>query len=101
MNDYFEPTGKGNEIMDCGDFYISYNREPLKGTILASDDESDETALSKDGNYYILNGDFRETYRELLHPGGWEECFEYYKILKEEFGSSWSSSLIGDPDRCG
>jgi hypothetical protein len=67
------------------DFYISYNPNPF-----ASDDGGPETALCKDGEYYILNGDFRETYEHLILQG-FDACKGFYDQQSAFADSSWSS----------
>jgi hypothetical protein len=58
-------------------------KNPFRG------DTPQETALIKDGNYYILNGDWRKEYEPLI-PQGFEAC----KALFDEnqhARSSWSN----------
>jgi len=88
----FEPTGRGNLILKFNDFSISYNSDPCRYiNFFASDDKSDETALIKDDKFYILNGDFRETFKQLALKGGWDACYKYYQLRKDAIGSSWST----------
>lgn len=78
---------RGNYVLDCGGFWISYNPDP---SLLGSDNGSDETALVHDGRFYILNGDFRADY-ERLAPKGIQACLDFFRDKQEEFGSSWTT----------
>lgn len=53
-----------NEIMDLSDnCYVSFNSRPGGGiTVFESDHGGPETALVIDGEFFILNGDFREDF---------------------------------------
>lgn len=84
--------GGGNRVLDGEGFYISYNANPGGGfSLFAADGESgDETALVKDGTFYILNGDFCDDY-ERLAPDGFDACLSFYDEKKAEHGSAWSS----------
>ena len=91
FEEMFEATGYGNFIFDCGDFFISYN--PCPGSIeplFVSDDNSDETALIRGKDFYILNGDFREEYLK-LSTSGWEKCYKFFKEKEARFGSTWTT----------
>lgn len=86
--------GKVNEILDCGDFFISYNPNPGMGiSFFEGDNNSDETALvnlnDKKHKYRILNGDFREDYLEIAPK--WDACLSFYEKMKEKHNSSWST----------
>lgn len=82
--------GGGNYILKGDGFFISYNPAPGSGfSLFASDGGGSETALCKDGDYWILNGDFRDQY-EALVPSGFERCILYFESQKGEFGSSWT-----------
>lgn len=84
-------TGGGNSILEGKNFYISYNSNPGMGLwLFASDNHSDETALCKDNEFYILNGDFKKEYEKLINKG-FAACKRFYEQKKEEFGSSWSN----------
>ena len=72
--------------LDAGEFYISYADTSGQG-LLAGDGDGIETALCRDDNFFILNGDFREGYAEIAHLG-WDACWEFYK--KHNDISSWS-----------
>ena len=88
----FKPPypGAKNLTLDGDGFYISYNSG---ATLLLPDSPNGETALcvpdSKKYNpYYILNGDFRKEYEELI-PKGLEACMEFFKSQSDKI-SSWS-----------
>ena len=56
----------------------------------------DETALIDEQEryshkYYILNGDFRGAYLELIE-NGFEACLEYFNSQKEKAESVWSDT---------
>lgn len=82
-----------NEVLDCGGFYVSYNPNPggALGSSLGSDDGGPETALCKNGNFRILNGDFRDDY-ERLAADGFDACLSFYEANRDEHGSSWSDA---------
>jgi len=72
-------------------FYISYNYNPGGGAALfESDYDSDETALVSDDKFYILNGDFRKEYEELIDQGFFA-CKEFFDNQSDEIKSSWSN----------
>ena len=80
----------------CGKgFYISYNPDPtlsLGGwALFAADYNSDETALCRGKKYYILNGDYRKQYEQLLDQG-FNACKKFYDLQSNDDKSSWSSS---------
>ena len=94
----------GNFILIKKGYYISYNPNTnanplglnlnvfggLMGSIIGKEIESDgraETALCKDGNYFILNGDFRKDYEKCK---SYAECLKFFKS-KEKFKSGWSN----------
>ena len=80
-----------NETLDSkdGKFYISYNPGNYMVSIFDSDMGGDETALCNGQNFYILNGDFRKDYEELIEKG-FDACKEFFDSKKEEYISSWS-----------
>jgi len=88
----WEQTLMGNSVLQGKDFYISYNSNPGQNiSLFRSDGGGDETALcTNDGEYRILNGDFREEYRNIV-GGGLNKCLEFYNSKKEELKSSWST----------
>ena len=50
----------------------------------------DETCLiSPDRDYFILNGDFRKEYEELL-PLGYIKCYQFF-LNNQDKKSSWSN----------
>ncbi len=83
--------GGGNYVLSGEDFYISYNPAPAEGTPFSSDLGSPETALCKDGEYFILNGDFRSSYEELLSKG-YAICKNFFDQHAAQYESSWSYS---------
>lgn len=95
------PFGGTNYVLDCGEFYLSYNPNTSGGPFEAIGDVllgakgkcAAETALVKDGNFYILNGDHREAYSALI-DGGYEECKRYYDQHKVKYQSRWSSDRL-------
>lgn len=90
----FKQTPNGNWVLDCDGFFISYNDfsafNPMMIGMFSSDDGSDETALCADGDYYILNGDFRIEYAGLSKQG-LAACKEFYEQNKDNRKSSWSN----------
>lgn len=76
---------------DFSDFYISYNpNTQIKGAFnYLSGDTKSETALVKDGKFYILNGDHRAAYETLIDEG-FEACKKYFDE-HPELKSSWSN----------
>ena len=63
-----------NDVMDCTDFYISYNNYDIRSY------GSDTTALVK-GNmekFYILDGNHTKQYNELVAKG-FDACLDYFK----------------------
>lgn len=85
-------NNRDNEVLKFVDFYISYNPDPCAGMgIFESDNGSDETAICYKDKFYILNGDFRATYKQLAIEGGIKKLLEYYNLRKDAVGSSWSN----------
>lgn len=95
-----------NEVLKGKGFYISYNPQTGKtdlgnlynlmgnalGKMVGKEVEADgraETALCKDGEFYILNGDFRKQYEKLITKG-FMECKKFYDS-KPDLHSGWSS----------
>ena len=89
-----------NQILDAGNFYISYNGYPDNKNFLGelaallSGDESmkdirEETALYDGKKWRILNGDFREEY-EAAYPD-WKNCLAVYRKHKAQPRSPWST----------
>lgn len=80
-----------NFILNGEDFHISYNPCPGEGIpIFMADNGGDETALVKDGEFFILNGDFRGEYEKAIDKG-YDACFAVYENHREECESSWSN----------
>lgn len=93
--DRYVPTGGmgGNVYMECDGFGVSYNASPGFGfSLFSGDGGSDETALCVDGDFYIMNGDFRREYAEQADAGGIDACLRFF-ASKPELLSSWSSSI--------
>ena len=82
--------GMPNQILDCGNFYISYNDGSYPNP-LGPEPETGETALihKSEHKYYILDGDWRETYKE-LSVSGYDACKAFFDSKRELFGSIWS-----------
>lgn len=80
-----------NCVLNVPGFYVSYNPGPM-----AADDGQAETALVKDSDYYILNGDFRAEY-EALVPQGFDACLAFFREKEFEHGSSWTSTNVRTP----
>ena len=79
-----------NEVLDGDGFYISYNPSPFQGNkFFGSDKGNSETALCREHKFYILNGDYRKQYEELI-PQGFEKCKEFFDSQPVESVSSWS-----------
>lgn len=78
-----------NYVLKGDGFHLSYNETAY----IFGANYRDETALIKDGNYYILNGDWREDYKKLLAQG-FEACKKFFdKNNIGENASSWSTKL--------
>ena len=69
----------GNVVARGDGFVVSFNPETDVGA---------ETALCKDGEYFILLGDFRKQYAKLI-PRGFAACKAFYDASDAE-RSSWS-----------
>lgn len=84
-------------LLDGDGFYVSFNENvranmgglSMLGGLMASDDDAPETALCRDGKFFILNGDFRKEY-EALVTKGWDACIEFFNAQSAEHGSSWT-----------
>lgn len=73
-----------NVMLEMDGFWISYNPNTDTGA---------ETALCKDGNYYILLGDFRKQYEQLVDKG-FNACLKFFKENLDK-KSSWSDGVEG------
>ncbi|MEV0360115.1 hypothetical protein AB0H71_29055 [Nocardia sp. NPDC050697] len=84
-----------NVQLELDDFYVSYNSGEIAPFIpaFAADNGGAETALCKDGKYFILNGDHREQYENLVDEG-FGACYAYFMRHQDE-RSSWSSDPEG------
>lgn len=82
-----------NHVLEGSDFRISYLN--MGDAVLHSlgwgvdEGHIGETALIKDGKYYILNGDHRKEY-EVLVDQGFVACYNYF-LSKPDEKSSWSN----------
>ena len=85
-----EITGVDNHHADYGDFFTSFM--PWHDQGMGPETKDGETALVREGSYYILNGDWMLTYAELA-PQGWDACFAFFCRKYPQFGSSWSNRL--------
>ena len=115
MSFRFNPNPYGtNEVMNLtSNCFVSYNPSPFDGRrpevvrsrldeamadilgpklslVFGSEGGCDETALNIDGEYLILNGDFREEYVQAANEDV-ALCLEVYKRNQEEHRSKWSS----------
>jgi hypothetical protein len=103
MDYEFEMTPHGNELLTAGDLTISYRSAAgfasMGGfgavrSLFGPETGQGETALVLGGEYFILNGDFRAEYREILSAGeGTEGCLAFYRKMRGGNGSSWSNDL--------
>lgn len=93
-NDPTPVNNSGNEVLDGDGFYISYQPDTAAGPFGAffsgNGETLDETALVKDGKFFILNGDWREQYAELV-PNGWDACKSFFDKHADEHKSVWSN----------
>jgi len=87
----WEITEMGNLVLDGGDFFISFraNTSELSDFFTGDDDGKGETALYYDGEYKILNGDFRKDYEKRIKS--LTKCLEFYKSQKNKNNSRWST----------
>lgn len=77
----FKEAGMYNFLLNCERFKISWN--PYE----------DETAICVDGSYYILMGDHREKYLEIINStNALEDCLKYFKD-NQYCVSFWSNKL--------
>lgn len=83
--------GRANSILAGDGFDISFNPNTRAlGSLFSGDGPGDapETALIKDRQYYILNGNHCRAYEDLVDQG-FEACLAYYEASPDK--SSWSS----------
>lgn len=81
-----------NYMLQGDGFYISYNPGEYGGMpFFDADNSSDETAICKDGRYFILNGDFRREYEKVVDKGI-DACMKIFK-KNRALKSSWSNDL--------
>lgn len=80
-----------NEVLGGDGFFVSYNANTgSKISCFAGDGEGDETALVKGDKFYILNGDFRKEYSELVEKD-YGKCKKFFDSKKAKYQSSWSN----------
>jgi hypothetical protein len=102
----FTLTEHGNELLDCGTFYISYRKRfgelnQVLGSLaqlLGGDEdltkELPETALVTEDEahrFRILIGDYRKDYSALAEQGV-DACIAFFNSQREEHGGAWSTS---------
>jgi hypothetical protein len=82
----------GNMVLQGEGFMISHATAAGLGILafFRGDDGTDETAIVAGGQYFILNGDYREVYEELA-PKGLAACMAFFNENKEDNASSWSN----------
>lgn len=80
-----------NSILKSKDesFYISYNPGDYTISAFSFDTGGDETALVREGKYYILNGDHRDKYEKRIDKG-FSVCLDYFD-KNGRSRSSWSN----------
>ena len=95
-------------------FYVSYNPHTGRGHYggLLTDtanillalggvgkeymlEDGAETALVKDNQFYILTGDFRKEYDELI-PKGFKACYEFYRKMAPKYRNNWSTEALDE-----
>lgn len=93
------PLGGVNYVAEGDGFYVSFNPDTGAMDIpLFHGDNGGcaETAICYNGNFYILNGDFRAELEPLI-PKGIEACLAFYRE-NQQARSSWSlNELTGEP----
>jgi len=106
-------SGRNSVLTISKRAYISFNPNPggdpigsmfqMMGTMTAGirDGNGAETALvlepkEKDGKrtFLILNGDWRESFKEAAKKGGLKACRKLYDSLKKEYQSEWSTDRL-------
>ena len=81
----FKATGMGNEYVEMDGFALSFNPSPGMGfSMFQGDTDDGETAIVKDGKFFILNGDHRDEY---LSRETYEGCRDYF-LSRPELKSS-------------
>lgn len=81
-----------NYVLKKKGFAISYNPGVYLCPGFASDDGGPETAVAVDGKHYILNGDYRKQYEELVGRG-LKSVLDFFRKQPQEKVSSWSNKL--------
>lgn len=96
----FKPNpGFPNQLLKGKGFYLSYNPATgagnptaiLLSSLLGQENGKEETALRNEstGIWYILNGDFRKQYEEVV-SNGFDACLAVYKE-NIQHRSEWST----------
>lgn len=81
---------QSNSVIRGKGFFVSYNPNTASSGKVWQGSSLTETALCKPGKYYVLDGDFRKQYEELIDKG-WKACKKFYDDNKELYDSKWSS----------
>lgn len=109
MTKKFKRTGAGNEILEGGDFYVSYRAVPGNNAISQLTDlmhsmagletyNGAETALCNPtlgmiNPYFILSGDFRQEYEAIIDQG-WEACYAFWLSQWEDHSNPYSAKPL-------
>ena len=92
MSYIWKSFGGGRYVLGEENFYISYNPAPCSGIpMFGPDTPMGETALVKGRDFWILNGDWRKQYEEVVDKG-FDACMGVYSENKKEHASSWSKA---------
>jgi|SRR5690606_17634824 len=89
------PLGGVNYVADGDGFWVSFNPDTgAMGIPCFNGDNGGcaETAICHNGNFYILNGDFRAELEPLI-PKGVEACIAFYRE-NQQARSSWSTDQL-------
>lgn len=82
-------TGSYNTVLMGDEFYISFMSDRSANTGIFASEEGTETALCSRGNFFILNGDWREQYEAVVDQG-FDACKAIFDANQDK-KSSWSS----------
>lgn len=86
--EYNDFCGVDNQYAYYDGYMTSYL--PWHNQGMGPDSKDGETALIKDGKYYILNGNWMLTYSELASKG-FQACLDFFLSKAPHFASSWSN----------
>lgn len=81
--------------LDVDDWHISYNPSINEGICDIAMTKEDETAICREGRYYILYGDHRKEYEKIINDNkdnAFDKCVEYFKAHQNEMGF-WSNEV--------